>query len=57
MSVLLARCISDQLKHVVINIVVCQSQQAAAEDGHQAFLSNVSLTFPLIKAPGLDYRS
>jgi len=49
MTILIARCISS--RNTAINVVVCRavSQQAAAADGHQPFVSQFSLTCPLIK--------
>jgi len=54
----IARCIS--CRNAAINVVVCRavSQQAAAADEHQPFLSHFSLTCPLIgiSAPKLGYH-
>jgi len=45
----IARCIN--CRNAAINVVVCRavSQQAAAADGHQPFVSNLSLICALIK--------
>ena len=43
-----ARCVNR--RNAAINVVVCRavSQQAAAADGHQPFVSHFSRTYPVI---------
>ena len=56
----IARCIN--CRNAAINVVVCRavSQQAAAADGHQPFVSYFSLAHLFshkdINAPKLDYH-